>query len=110
MFNPKLVAPVVRQSGADAANIGASGTFRDVLKSHGAKGFTNWRGTNSEEGRKATYFKGSNGQEYMILTGKNHSVQVGDTPDLNTPVILNTKLGAYFTAPGSSVEENTFDE
>ena len=110
MFNPNLVAPVVRQSGADAANIGASGTFRDVLKSHGAKGFTNWRGTKSTEGRKACYFKGDNGLEYMILTGKTHSVQEGDTPDLNVPVIFNSELKTYFTAPGSSVEENTFDE
>ena len=70
-------------------------TIRDVLKQFGAKGYTNWRNTDTD--RKACYFKGSDGNEYMILTGDKHMVREGETPDLKTPVIINKDLQTYFT-------------
>ena len=71
MNNPDLVAPINSRSAKSNANtVGESRTMREVMKSHGAKSFTNWRNTDSEIGRKATYFKGSNGSEYMIQRTK----------------------------------------
>ena len=109
MFDLSKVKPV--ESKGNAANIAGQGTIRDVLRSHGAKNYTNWRNTTSSVGRKAMYFRSGDGiTQFMVLTGERHNVQEGEKPDLDTPVIQNAVTGAYFTAPGSRIEENIFSE